>query len=197
MNTAIFVFDNVKDGSIRSYRQGWRYINWQGALKTLGKVSWLEEEQNIEDLLATPSSKKVYYRDFLEKINKRGLQMGCLLKYVEGGLKDLKCHVATKKHWNDKIETNKLRTRRLGNTDFSFILYDVFSWTLSLLKHWQSNWNQTCVLHSYTIIGNWHAVTTWTKLWVKGATWQPSFVDEVKGVFMHFLANLFVLSCKI
>ena len=47
----------------------------------------------------------------------------------------------------DKIETNKLRTRRLGNTDFSFILYDVFSWTLSLLKHWQSNWNQTCILH--------------------------------------------------
>ena len=36
------------------------------------KFSWLEEEQNIEDLLATPSSKKVYYRDFLEKINKRG-----------------------------------------------------------------------------------------------------------------------------
>ena len=47
----------------------------------------------------------------------------------------------------DKIETNKLRTRRLGNTDFSFILYDLFSWTLSLLKHWQSNWNQTCILH--------------------------------------------------
>ena len=36
------------------------------------KFSWLEEEQNIEDLLATSSSKKVYYRDFLEKIHKRG-----------------------------------------------------------------------------------------------------------------------------
>ena len=41
-------------------------------LKHPWKFSWLEEEQNIEDLLATPSSKKVYYRDFLEKINKRG-----------------------------------------------------------------------------------------------------------------------------
>ena len=51
----------------------------------------------------------------------------CLLKYVKGGLKDLKRHVATKKLEQDKIETNKLRTRRLGNTDFSFILYDVFS----------------------------------------------------------------------
>ena len=41
-------------------------------LKNPWKFSWLEEEQNIEDLLATPSSKKVYYRDFLEKINKLG-----------------------------------------------------------------------------------------------------------------------------
>ena len=72
----------------------------------------------------------------------------CLLKYVEGGLKDLKRHVATKKHWNKtKLRLTNLRTRRLGNTDFSFILYDVFSWMLSLLKHWQSSWNQTCTLH--------------------------------------------------
>ena len=78
------------------------------------------------------------------------------------------CHQETLEQ--DKIETNKLRTRRLGNTDFSFILYNVFSWTLSLLKHWpcwQSNWSQTCILHSYTIIGNWHAVTTCTKLELK------------------------------
>ena len=33
-------------------------------LKNPWKFSWLEEEQNIEDLLATPSSKKVYYWDF-------------------------------------------------------------------------------------------------------------------------------------
>ena len=35
------------------------------------------------------------------------------------------CHQETLEQ--DKIETNKLRTRRLGNTDFSFILYNVFS----------------------------------------------------------------------
>ena len=79
-------------------------------LKNPWKFSWLEEEQNIEYLLATPSSKKVYYRDFLEKINKHGLQMGCLLKYMEGGLKDLKRHVATKKHWNK----TKLRLTNYG-----------------------------------------------------------------------------------
>ena len=49
----------------------------------------------------------------------------CLLKYVDGVLKDLKRHVATspRNTGTDKIDTNKLRTRRLGNTDFSFILY--------------------------------------------------------------------------
>ena len=43
-------------------------------LKNPWKFSWLQEEQNIEDLLllATPSSKKVYFQDFLEKINKHG-----------------------------------------------------------------------------------------------------------------------------
>ena len=45
-------------------------------LKNPWKFSRLEEEQNIEDLLATPSSKKVYYRDFLEKINKCGFANG-------------------------------------------------------------------------------------------------------------------------
>ena len=45
-------------------------------LKNPWKFSRLEEEQNIEDLLATPSSKKVYHRDFLEKINKRGFANG-------------------------------------------------------------------------------------------------------------------------
>ena len=38
------------------------------------------------------------------------MQMGCLLKYVEGGLKDLKRHVATKKHWNK----TKLRLTNYG-----------------------------------------------------------------------------------
>ena len=47
------------------------------------------------------------------------------------------CHQETLEQ--DKIETNKLRTRRLGNTDFSFILYHVFSRTLSLLKKTVSN----------------------------------------------------------
>ena len=87
-------------------------------IKNPWKFSWLEEEQNIEDLLVTPSSKKVYYRDFLEKINKRGFAKcmdsgcDCLLKYVEGGLslKDLKCRVATKKHWNK----TKLRLTNYG-----------------------------------------------------------------------------------
>ena len=132
MNTAIFVFDNMQKMAryVRIDRDG--DLSIDKGLKNPWKFSWLEEEQNIEDLLATPSSKKVYYRDFLEKINKRGLQMGCLLKYVEGGRKDLKRHVATpgchqETLEQDKIETNKLRTRRLGNTDFSFILFDVFS----------------------------------------------------------------------
>ena len=149
-------------------------------LKNPWKFSWLEEEQNIEDLLATPSSKKVYYQDFLEKINKRGLQMGCLLKYVEGWRRSETpcCHQETPEQ--NKIETNKLRTRRLGNTDFSFILYDVFSWTLSLLKHWQSNWNQTCILHSYTIIGNWHAVTTCSKLELKVQHGNPHLLMRSK-----------------
>ena len=49
-------------------------------LKNPWKFSWLEEEQNIEDLLATPSSEKVYYWDFLEKINKHGFAK-CI--YVE------------------------------------------------------------------------------------------------------------------
>ena len=83
-------------------------------LKNPWKFSWLEEEQNIEDLLATPSSKKVYFRDFLEKINKHGfakcIWCDCLLKYVERGLKDLKRHVATKKHWNK----TKLRLTNYG-----------------------------------------------------------------------------------
>ena len=47
-------------------------------LKNPWKFSWLEEEQNIEDLLATPSSKKVCYRDFLEKINKHGFAKLCI-----------------------------------------------------------------------------------------------------------------------
>ena len=106
-------------------------------LKNPSKFSGLEEEQNIEDLLATPSSKKVYYRDFLEKINKRGFANGVtrLPSEICGGRTERSetpcCHQETLEQ--DKIETNKLRTRRLGNTDFSFILYDVFSWTLSLL----------------------------------------------------------------
>ena len=82
------------------------YLSIDKVLKNPWKFSWLEEEQNIEDLLATPSSKKVYYRDFLEKI-----KCDCLLKlYVEGGLKDLKRHVATKKHWNK----TKLRLTNYG-----------------------------------------------------------------------------------
>ena len=36
-------------------------------LKNIWKFSWPEEEQNIEDLLATPSSKKVYTRDFFRE----------------------------------------------------------------------------------------------------------------------------------
>ena len=82
-------------------------------LKNPWKFSWLEEEQNIEDLLATPSSKKVYYRDFFIENKQTGfcqMQMGCLLKYVEGGLEDLKRHVATKKHWNK----TKLRLTNYG-----------------------------------------------------------------------------------
>ena len=45
-------------------------------LKNPWNFSRLQEEQNIEDLLATPSSKKVYYRDFFEKINKHGFANG-------------------------------------------------------------------------------------------------------------------------
>ena len=116
-------------------------------LKNPWKFSWLEEEQNIEDLLATPSSKIVYYRDFLEKINVVLPNALVWLPFeICGGRterSETPCyHQETLEQ--DKIETNKLRTRRLGNTDFSFILYDAFNWTLSLLKHchWQSNWNQ-------------------------------------------------------
>ena len=118
-------------------------------LKNPRKFSRLEEEQNIEDLLATPSSKKVYYRDFLEKINKRGFANGVTAfwnMWREAERSEMPCcHQETLEQ--DKIETNKLRIRRLANTDFSFILYDIFSWTLSLLEHchWQSNWNQTCI----------------------------------------------------
>ena len=105
------------------------------------------------------------------------------------------CHQETLEQ--DKTETNKLRTRRLGNTDFSFILYDVISRTLSLLKHWQSNWIQTCILHNYTIIGNWHAVTTCTKLELKVQHGNPHLLMRSKVYLCIFLANLFVLSCKI
>ena len=31
----ICFWQHVKDGSIRSYRQGWRFVNWQGAQKPL------------------------------------------------------------------------------------------------------------------------------------------------------------------
>ena len=67
----------------------------------------------------------------------------------------------------------------------------------SLLKHWQSNRNQTCILHSYTIIGNWHAVTTCNKLELKVQHGNPHLLMRSKVYLCIFLANLFVLSCKI
>ena len=134
----ICFWQHVKDGSISRYVRIGRDgdLSIDEGLKNRWKFSRLEEEQNIEDLLATPSSKKVYYRDFLEKINKRGFASGVTeASEICGGRTERSetpcCHQETLEQ--DKIETNKLRTRRLGNTDFSFILYDVFSWTLSLL----------------------------------------------------------------
>ena len=109
-------------------------LTWltRGSKTWARKFSWLEEEQNIEDLLATPSSKKVYYRGFLE--TQTWFANG-LPSEICGGRTERSetpcCHQETLEQ--DKIETNKLRTRRLGKTDCSFILYDVFSWTLSLL----------------------------------------------------------------
>ena len=50
----------------------------------------------------------------------------CFWQHVKDGSPC--CHQETLEQ--DKIETNKLRTRRLGNTDFSRILYDVFSWII-------------------------------------------------------------------
>ena len=89
-------------------------------LKHPWKFSWLEEEQNIEDLLATPSSKKVYYQDFLEKINKHGFAK-CMIG-IYGVTAFWNMWREDWKIWNAmlpprstgtrQIETNKLRTRK-------------------------------------------------------------------------------------
>ena len=69
--------------------------------------------------------------------------MGYLLKYVEGGLKiwNACCHQETLEQ--DNIETNKLRTRRLGNKGMRisrflavFRFFEVKKWPLRV--QWES-----------------------------------------------------------
>ena len=117
-NTTIFVFDNMwkmaryvcidRDGD----------LSIDKLLKNPWKFSWLEQKQNIEDLLATPSSKKAYYRDFLEEINKRGFAKCIYMVWLPSEICERRterseapcCHQETLEQ--DKIETNKLRTRK-------------------------------------------------------------------------------------